>query len=197
YELGPQLGNDSFGTVYSGIRLSDNAPVHGRESSRVQEQGQTAGPVSTSALLSLALRVAIKRVTQESILQWGQLPDGTRVPMEIVLLEKVGSGCPNIIQLLDWFELRDSSFLLVMERPEPLQDLFDFIAEREFLCKETARWLFCQVLEAVRHCTDCSVLHQDIKPENLLVHPDTGDLKLIDFDCGTFLQDEPYTWFAG
>ena len=123
-------------------------------------------------------------------------PDGTRVPMEIVLMEKVGSGCHNIIQLLDWFELPDS-FLLVMERPESSQDLLAFLLEQGVLCEEMARWLFCQVLEAVRHCTACGVLHRDIKPANLLVDPESGDLKLIDFGCGTFLQEQAFTRFAG
>ncbi|XP_032914191.1 calcium-dependent protein kinase 27-like isoform X2 [Catharus ustulatus] len=149
YQLGPQLGSGGFGTVFSGMRLSDGSP-----------------------------------------------PDGTRVPMEIVLMEKVGSGCHYIIQLLDWFELPDS-FVLVMERPVASQDLLQFLLEQELLCEEMARWLFCQVLEAVRHCTACGVLHRDIKPENLLVDPESGDLKLIDFGCGTFLQERPFTRFAG
>ncbi|KAM4779410.1 serine/threonine-protein kinase pim-1-like [Cyanocitta cristata] len=166
YQLGPQLGSGGFGTVFSGIRLSDGSPV------------------------------AIKRVARESVVQWYELPDGTRVPMEIVLMEKVGSGCHNIIQLLDWFELPDS-FLLVMERPESSQDLLDFLLEQGFLCEEMARRLFCQVLEAVRHCTACGVLHRDIKPDNLLVDPESGDLKLIDFGCGTFLQEQAFTRFAG
>ncbi|NXY39581.1 PIM3 kinase, partial [Pomatorhinus ruficollis] len=117
-------------------------------------------------------------------------------PMEIVLMEKVGAGCHNIIQFLDWFEQPDS-FLLVMEHPEQSQDLLNILLEQESLSKKAARWLFCQVLEAVRHCTACGVLHRDIKPDNLLVNPDTGDLKLIDFGCGTFLQERVFRTFAG
>nr|XP_041571909.1 calcium-dependent protein kinase 27-like isoform X2 [Taeniopygia guttata] len=149
YLWGPQLGSGGFGTVFSGIRLSDGSP-----------------------------------------------PDGTRVPMEVALMEKVGSGCHNIIQLLDWFELPDS-FVLVLERPQASQDLLQFLKEQGCLCEEQARWLFCQVLEAVRHCTACGVLHRDIKPENLLVDPESGDLKLIDFGCGTFLQERAFSGFAG
>ncbi|XP_039910229.1 serine/threonine-protein kinase pim-1-like [Hirundo rustica] len=166
YQRGRQLGSGGFGTVFSGIRLSDGSPV------------------------------AIKHVARESVLQWVELPDGTHVPMEIVLMEKVRSGCYNIIQLLDWFEQPDG-FALVMERPEQSQDLLEFLLERDVLCEEMARWIFCQVLEAVRHCTACGVLHRDIKLENLLVEPESGDVKLIDFGCGTFLQEQAYTQFAG
>ncbi|NXQ33787.1 PIM1 kinase, partial [Alaudala cheleensis] len=140
--------------------------------------------------------VAIKCVPRDRIRHWGELPSGARAPLEIVLLDKVSTGCAGIIQLLEWVEL-PSSFLLVLERPERCQDLSGFLAERRFLPEEEARGLFRQVLEAVQHCTSCGVLHRDIKPENILLDLATGQLKLIDFGCGAFLQDTAYTQFAG
>ncbi|XP_068034910.1 serine/threonine-protein kinase pim-1-like [Anomalospiza imberbis] len=166
YRLGSLLGSGGFGSVFAATRLSDGAPV------------------------------AIKRVPRNRVRHWGELPDGTSAPLEVVLLDKVSSGCTGVIQLLEWLELPDS-VVLVLERPERCQELSGFLAERRFLPEEEARGLFRQVLEAVRHCTSCGVLHRDIKPENILLNLATGQLKLIDFGCGAFLQDTAYTQFAG
>ncbi|KAM3654442.1 serine/threonine-protein kinase pim-1-like [Ammospiza maritima maritima] len=154
------------------------------------------GSVFAATRLSDGAPVAIKRVPRDRIRHLGELPDGTSAPLEIVLLAKVSGGCGGVIQLLEWLELPDS-FLLVLERPERCQELSGFLAERGFLPEEEARGLFRQVLEAVRHCTSCGVLHRDIKPENVLLDLASGQLKLIDFGCGTFLQDTAYTQFAG
>ncbi|KAM4644005.1 serine/threonine-protein kinase pim-1-like isoform 2-T2 [Amazona ochrocephala] len=123
-------------------------------------------------------------------------PSGTRIPMEIAMLKKVRSGCSAIIQLLDWFEL-PHSFVLVMERPQPSQDLCDFIRKWRFLPEDLARDIFFQVLVAVRHCHSRRVLHRDIKPKNIILNLATKEVKLIDFGCSTLLTDTVYTKFSG
>ncbi|NXS34418.1 PIM1 kinase, partial [Pomatostomus ruficeps] len=140
--------------------------------------------------------VAIKSMPRDRIHHWSELPNGTRAPLDIVLLDRVSTGFHGVVQLPEWLE-RPNNFVIVMERPEWSQGLRHFIRAQGFLSEEVARDLFHPVLEAVQHCTNCRVLHRDIKPQNILVDLVTGQTKQIDFGCGTYLRDTAYTSFAG
>ncbi|XP_056372186.1 LOW QUALITY PROTEIN: serine/threonine-protein kinase pim-1-like [Oenanthe melanoleuca] len=157
--LGSLLGRGGCGSVWAVTRLSD-MPIEYVPRDRIRVPEPWHGPSPTEI-----------------------------VPLQIVLLAKVPSGCAGVIQLLEgWVEL-PNSFLLVLERPERCQDLSGLLAERRLLPEQEVWELFRQVLEAVRLCTICGVLHRDIKAETILLNLATGQLKLIDCGCSTFLQD--------
>ncbi|XP_030330252.1 serine/threonine-protein kinase pim-1-like [Strigops habroptila] len=178
-------------TIQAGT-LEDNSEK--REETGSQEEGTIASEGSNVSWV--IFRVAIKLAARERISSWGEWPSGTGIPMEIAMMRKVRSGCSAIIQLFDWFELPDC-FLLVLERPDPSQDLSGFIEEWRFLPEDLARGIFMQVLVAVRPCHGCSVLHRDIKPKTIILNLATGEVKLTDFRCSTLLRVAVYTKFSG
>lgn len=124
-----------------------------------------------------------------------QLPNHQRVPIEISLLQRVAS-LPGCVKILDYYE-RTESFIIIMERPQPVKDLFDFITEHGPLPEELCRNFFRQIVETTRQCHKVGVLHRDLKDENILVDLKSGKLKLIDFGSGAFLTDGIYKDFDG
>ncbi|CAD5121723.1 DgyrCDS10204 [Dimorphilus gyrociliatus] len=138
--------------------------------------------------------VAVKQIAKSKVTEWGTV-DGRTVPMEIVLLKAV-ENIERVVKMLDWFEKSDS-FIVVMERPDPVKDLFDYISENvTALDEDKARDFFRQIVKIISQVHNAGVCHRDIKDENILVDS-KGDLHLIDFGSGAFLKDTVYTDFEG
>jgi serine/threonine protein kinase len=138
--------------------------------------------------------VAIKHIGKSKICDWCQL-GGRQVPLEIVLLQRV-SRVDGVIPLIEHFE-RPDSFILILDRPDPVIDLFDYITERGPLSESTARQFLRQIIQMLGEIHDCGVVHRDIKDENILVEVESGRLRLIDFGSAAFYKDDVYTEFEG
>ncbi|KAK6467200.1 serine/threonine-protein kinase pim-2-like [Huso huso] len=176
YKMGPLLGRGGFGSVYAGQRISDG------------------------------LQVAVKHIPKDKVQKWTRLPsEPRRLPMEIALLQRLWSGAGTgsgaaaprgIIRMLEWFET-SNGFLIVFERPQPCQDLFDFISERGSLEEPLARRFLREVTEALLHCQSLGIVHRDIKDENILVDTRKGEIKVIDFGSGALIKESLFAEFEG
>eukprot|EP00116_Pleurobrachia_bachei_P007463 sb/3467725/ len=104
---------------------------------------------------------------------------------------------PNIIQLLEYHITGRFTFLILEFLPGSM-DLFDFIDIRGRLKENNARYITAQLCYALTYLhEERSLAHLDVKPENLLIAPSTGQVKLIDFGAAQRITSSPCTTFRG
>ncbi|XP_056628050.1 serine/threonine-protein kinase pim-3-like [Triplophysa dalaica] len=94
YEIGNQLGQGGFGTVYEGTRLSDG------------------------------LKVAVKYVVKDEDTDYISIPGYDEpIPREVALLTLASKGnAQEIIQLLDWQDF-EKNYIMVLERFTPCEEV--------------------------------------------------------------------------
>jgi serine/threonine protein kinase len=171
YTVGTMLGKGGFGTVYAGIRNSDQFPVAIK---------------SVSKNRPLILLPPDSKYERERF-----------VPVEVALMQMT-SHIPGVISLIDYFELPDC-FMIVMERmsTSSCKDLFDFISDSGPIKEDLAKFIFQQIVATVCQVHAAGVVHRDIKDENILIDTRTYKVKLIDFGSGAKLHNEVFTDFDG
>ena len=83
------------------------------------------------------------------------------VPLEVSVLLSV-NDVEGVVALLDYYELPDS-FVLVMERPDSSEDMFDYITRKGAIEENVARGFFKQIVEIVLACHGKGAVHRDIR----------------------------------
>ena len=139
-------------------------------------------------------QLAVKYLLKRRVIDFVKI-DGRVMPIEVALMRKV-SDVDGCVKLYDFFETR-KGYIIVMEKPNNVKDLYNYITERGALPESEARFLFRQIVHTVRAVHAHGVVHRDLKDENLLIDTQSQKLTLIDFGSGAFLEDKVYTDFSG
>ncbi|XP_030590896.1 serine/threonine-protein kinase pim-2-like [Archocentrus centrarchus] len=170
------LGEGGYGSVLAGKRKADYLPV------------------------------AIKHIKKDDVERNQVVINGKTyvVPLEVLLMIKVGGGPESVgthaaVSILDWYDL-EQEVLLVMERPVPCVNLLTYMQNNVGPLEEhVAKNIMRQLVDAAIKMHTKRVFHRDIKAENLLVETSSSDLRVrvIDFGCGCWVQEEPFTSFLG
>ncbi|XP_060760889.1 death-associated protein kinase 2 isoform X2 [Neoarius graeffei] len=129
---------------------------------------------------------------------------GSRLGLERVSVEKEveilqSLQHQNIMTLKDVFESKVEVVLII----ELIRggELFDFIAEKEFLTETDAIEFLKQILEGVNYMHSKHIGHFDLKPENIMLSDKqvpSPNIKIIDFGMAhCFQQGEEYKSMGG
>lgn len=110
-----------------------------------------------------------------------------KVFQEVYILKKIHHS--NIIRLLEVFE-SSKHFFIVMEYAGA-GDLLHYVKKKRRLPENEARFIFKQVLYGLGHCHCRSVLHRDIKLDNVLLDNEKG-IKLCDFGVSKIIKKHQF-----
>ncbi|XP_042342820.1 calcium-dependent protein kinase 2-like [Plectropomus leopardus] len=166
YEQQGHLGQGGCGCVFAGYRKSDNLPV------------------------------AIKHVPKDKVFCKHKDASGQKLSVEVAVMLELAAGPKGSagesapISLLDWYDL-DQELILVLERPIPSEDLYQYISDRGgSLREEEAKIILKQLINAVIVLDDKCIFHRDIKLENVLIETgsDVPRVRIIDFGLSCFTK---------
>nr|XP_021324129.1 pim proto-oncogene, serine/threonine kinase, related 132 isoform X1 [Danio rerio] len=169
YEIGAELGKGGYGTVFAATRLQDG------------------------------LRVAVKIANFKPKRLFRVDDFDQLLPAEIALhfLATKGPEVKELVQLLDW-KVEADRYFMVLERPTPCVSVGDFLRDHEGrIPEDVLRKIMFHTTIAADTCLKRGVFHRDIKPDNLLMNPQTFEVKLIDFGCGVPLTEDYYITYLG
>ena len=146
-------------------------------------------------------KVVVKSISRKSTnLVWpgGKIEkDGLsrKIPREIKFHQMASNASQAAACLIEYFELANS-FLLVIEQPSNSIDLLEFVNTYGAVELKTARQIIKKTAMACLNFHQNGVCHRDIKDENILFNPTSGNIKIIDFGCATSAKSS-YTTPAG
>ena len=142
------------------------------------------GAVFAGTRISDSLPVAVKKVKN----QFSSRLDifNKDLPMEVSFMDRL-SHVDGVIKLID-ASYEKKTLTIVMERIEDSMDLISFI-ETGKMTPQLIQPIFRQLVSILIECHNTSVIHRDIKPDNILVDIHTNKIKIIDFGSASYYQD--------
>ncbi len=95
---------------------------------------------------------------------------------------------PNICQFFTYVEDTNFDYLVFEYIPAP--DLFTYYSTGAETSEPSLSYIMRQLVDAVKYCHDQGIVRMDLKLDNILIWPDTLQVKLIDFGLCDFISEQ-------
>jgi serine/threonine protein kinase len=123
--------------------------------------------------------------------------DNTQGLLREICFSKLAQNIGGVTRLYE-HTLTAEWLMLVFERDVHAMDMFEFIETRGVLEESAAKKVFADLVQIVVDLRNATILHRDIKDENILINPNTMAIKLIDFGVSMdYKDDKLYNRFGG
>lgn len=114
---------------------------------------------------------------------------------EIFFLKQVTNRTDTVNYITHFKD--DRKTYIIMTRLPNVIDLFEFIGLKKKLIEREAIFILHQLITTLLWYKSRSILHNDIKDENILIDPKTLTITVIDFGASQFWKNELYTTYKG
>lgn len=98
---------------------------------------------------------------------------------EVAVLRRLDH--PNIVKVVDILKTEPNIVYVVFQDGGVGLDVWLGPKQRPHISADTVRGIMQQMVGAVGYLHSCGVVHRDIKPSSILIHPDTLTLKIANF----------------
>ncbi len=169
YNLGPMIGQGSFGIVFQGSRKSDKKPV------------------------------ALKFVKRNQIRHWvhADVTDPQiQEPAEVAYLRELDK-VEGVI-CLRGVHYYPEGVMIIMERPPMAMELFEVVSQHGVMAEKVALHIFRQIVDAVIDMwTNYKICHGDLKDDNVLLSLEDYRVYIIDFGLALRDTGQPHNRLRG
>ena len=118
---------------------------------------------------------ALKIFDPELVARYGERTQLTRIHRELSLR---GRHHPHLVEIYDGGQCSATNYLFLVMQHVPGDPLSNHITTLE---RSRIRPLLQQVASAAKFLEDIHLVHRDIKPDNIVIDPDTHAATLLDF----------------